>query len=122
MIVALNRFVSRSADKCRPFFQLLKKWKGFQWTEECKEAFQDLKRYMRSPPILSNPKLGEELYMYLAVSDQVVSVVLLKTRDGAQWLVYYISKTLVDVETQYLSLEKLALALVHVIRKLSHYF
>ena len=122
MIVALNRFVSRSADKCRPFFQLLKKWKGFQWTEECKEAFQDLKRYMRSPPILSNPKLGEDLYMYLAVSNQAVSVVLLKTRDGAQWLVYYISKTLVDVETQYLSLEKLALALVHVIRKLSHYF
>ena len=122
MIVALNRFVSRSADKCRPFFQLLKKWKGFQWTEECKEAFQDLKRYMRSPPILSNTKLGEDLYMYLAVSNQAVSVVLLKTRDGAQWLVYYISKTLVDVETQYLSLEKLALALVHVIRKLSHYF
>lgn len=83
MIVALNRFVSRSADKCRPFFQLLKKWKGFQWTEECKEAFQDLKRYMRSPPILSNPKLGEDLYMYLAVSNQAVSVVLLKTRDEA---------------------------------------
>ena len=122
MIVGLNHFVSRSTDKCQPFFQLLKKWKGFQWTEECKEAFQDLKRYMRSPPILSDPKLGEELYMYLAVSDQVVSVVLLKTRDGAQWLVYYISKTLVDVETQYLSLEKLALALVHVMRRLPHYF
>ena len=122
MIVGLNHFVSRSTDKCQPFFQLLKKWKGFQWTEECKEAFQDLKRYMRSPPILSDPKLEEELYMYLAVSDQVVSIVLLKTRDGAQWLVYYISKTLVDVETQYLSLEKLALALVHVMRKLPHYF
>ena len=30
MIVALNRFVSRSADRCRPFFRLMKKWKGFQ--------------------------------------------------------------------------------------------
>ena len=30
MVVALNRFISRSADKCRPFFQLLNKWKGFE--------------------------------------------------------------------------------------------
>lgn len=29
MIAALNRFVSRSANRCRPFFQLLRKWKGF---------------------------------------------------------------------------------------------
>ena len=32
------------------------------------------------------------------------------------------SKTLVDTETRYLPLEKLALALVHATRKLSHYF
>ena len=30
MIVALNRFISRSADKCRPFFLLINKWKGFE--------------------------------------------------------------------------------------------
>ena len=39
MTVALNRFISRSADRCRPFFQLLNKWKGFEWTEECVLAF-----------------------------------------------------------------------------------
>ena len=32
MIAALNRFISRSADRCRPFFLLLKKWKRFEWT------------------------------------------------------------------------------------------
>ena len=30
MIAALNRFIFRSADKCKPFFQLLNKWKGFE--------------------------------------------------------------------------------------------
>ena len=40
MTVALNRFISRSADRCRPFFQLLNKWKGFKWTEKCVLAFQ----------------------------------------------------------------------------------
>lgn len=29
MIAALKRFILRSADECRPFYQLLKKWKGF---------------------------------------------------------------------------------------------
>ena len=43
MTVALNRFIFRSADRCRPFFQLLNKWKGFEWTEECVLAFQQLK-------------------------------------------------------------------------------
>ena len=36
----LNRFISRSANRCRPFFQLLNKWKGFEWTDECILAFQ----------------------------------------------------------------------------------
>ncbi|XP_075656674.1 uncharacterized protein LOC142626848 [Castanea sativa] len=49
MAVALNR--SRSADKCRPFYQLLHKWKDFQWTKECALAFEDLKQYLASPPI-----------------------------------------------------------------------
>ena len=40
MTVALNRFISRSIDKCKPFFQLLNKWKGFKWTEKCVLTFQ----------------------------------------------------------------------------------
>ena len=39
MTAALNRFISRSANRCRPFFQLLHKWKGFEWTEECALVF-----------------------------------------------------------------------------------
>ena len=40
MMAALNRFISRSADRCRPFFFLLHKWKEFEWTDECVLAFQ----------------------------------------------------------------------------------
>ena len=54
--------------------------------------------------------------MCLSVSDHVVSAVLLKDQE-VQHPVYYISKTLVDVETRYLPLEKLVLALVHATRK-----
>ena len=30
MMVALNQFISRSVDRCRPFFLLLHKWKKFE--------------------------------------------------------------------------------------------
>ena len=40
MAAALNRFISRSANRCRPFFLLINKWKDFEWTEECATAFQ----------------------------------------------------------------------------------
>ena len=40
MATVLNRFISQSADRCRPFFLLINKWKGFEWTEEFATAFQ----------------------------------------------------------------------------------
>ena len=39
MMAALNRFISRSADRCKSFFLLLHKWKEFEWSEECVVAF-----------------------------------------------------------------------------------
>uniref|UniRef100_A0A2N9F5L1 RNase H type-1 domain-containing protein n=1 Tax=Fagus sylvatica TaxID=28930 RepID=A0A2N9F5L1_FAGSY len=65
-VAALNRFMSRSTDKCLPFFKTLKK--AFEWTDECHQAFEELKKYLTKPPLLSPSKQGEELYLYLAVS------------------------------------------------------
>ena len=117
MLAALNWFISKFDDRCRPFFQLLKKWKGFQWDKECERAFQDLKEYLTRALMLTAPELREDLYMYLSVSKHAVNAVLLRDQ-GVQQPIYYISKTLVNVETRYLPLEKLVLALVHAIRKL----
>ncbi|KAJ8632913.1 hypothetical protein MRB53_026249 [Persea americana] len=122
MAAALNRFISRASDKCRPFFQLLRKGSKFQWTTDCSQALQQLKQYLSSPPLLSTPTLGEALFLYLSVSDHAVSSVLVREDNGQQRPIYYTSKTLLDAETRYLQLEKLALALVTASRKLSHYF
>lgn len=60
--------------------------------------------------------------MYLAVSEHAVSVMLIRVQDGVQRPMYYVNKTLVDSETRYLPLEKMALALLHATRKLPYYF
>nr|XP_023875558.1 uncharacterized protein LOC111988035 [Quercus suber] len=99
MLAALNRFISKFADRYRPFYQLLKKWKGFQWDEECDKAFRDLKEYLMQAPMLTAPELGEDLLMYPSVFDHAVSAVLLSDR-GIQQPVYYIIYVLTEYPLQ----------------------
>ena len=79
---ALNRFISRSADRCRPFFLLINKWKCFEWTEECATAFQQLKNYLARPPIMSSPEPDEVLFAYITMASYVVSLVLIRVDCG----------------------------------------
>ena len=121
-MAALNRFISRSTDKCRPFFLLLHKWKEFEWSEECVVAFQELKQYLSHSPIMSNPVVDEVLFAYIAVALYAISFVLIRVDSGIQRPVYYVTKSLNEAEVRYLPLEKAILAVVHATRKLPHYF
>lgn len=47
-MATLSQFVSKSIERCLPFFQILKKPKDFEWTEECQKAFKELKAYLNS--------------------------------------------------------------------------
>ena len=78
-VAALNRFVSRATDKCLPFFRMLKK--SFKWTDKCQQAFEELKAYLSALPLLSPSQLGEELFLYLAVSPAAVSAALIKEEE-----------------------------------------
>jgi hypothetical protein len=122
MTTALNRFISRSADQCQPFFQLLKKGTTFKWDDSCVAAFEDLQRYLSSPLLFSSPGPAEPLFLYLAVSERAISVVLIRIKDTVQCPVYYTNKTITDAETRYLPLEKVSLALVTAAKKLPEYF
>ena len=71
---------------------------------------------------MSSPEVDEVLYAYLAVAPHAVCFVLIREDGGVQRPVYYVSKSLHEAETRYLSLEKAILAVVHATRKLPHYF
>ena len=48
---------------------------------EYQQAFEDLKAYLSSPPLLSPSKSGEELFLYLAVSPIAIRVALVREED-----------------------------------------
>ncbi|KAL0408428.1 UNVERIFIED_CONTAM: Retrovirus-related Pol polyprotein from transposon opus [Sesamum radiatum] len=93
-IAALSHFISKSAEKGLPFFKTLRKVKNFEWIEECKQAFEDLKAYLAKFPLLIKPMPGDTLYLYIFLTSQTVSSAPVREEEGNQTLIYYVSKVL----------------------------
>ena len=69
-------------------------------------------------------KLDEDevLFAYIVVASHVVSLVLVQDDNRVQKLIYYVSKSLHEVDVRYLPLERAILVVVYAMRKLPHYF
>ena len=78
--------------------------------------------YLSSPSLLSPSKLGEELFLYLAVSLAAVSVTLVREEDRVQKPIYFMSQALKGAEERYPPMEKLAFTLVTAAHKRKPYF
>src|SRR4051812_358038 len=86
-LAALSRFLAKGAERALPFLKLLKgvsstkkvtKAKAIVWSSECREAFEELKRYLMNPPLLTRPRAGEVLLIYMAVTPEAGSSVLMR--------------------------------------------
>ncbi|KAK3009069.1 hypothetical protein RJ639_015084 [Escallonia herrerae] len=87
-------------------------------THRLNKSFEELKTHLSSPPLLSKPFPGEDLLIYLSVTEVAVSIVLIREEDGVQKPIYYDSKVLQDVETRYPKIDKIALSLIISARRL----
>lgn len=96
---------------------------SFTWTEECHQAFEEPKKFLESPPLLSKPKVGEELYLYLTTSPEAISSILVWVDNkGVQKSMNYTSQVLHDVETRYSKAEKIVYAPIISVLHLRPYF
>lgn len=92
------------------------------WNEENHKAFEDLKKYIIEPPLLSKPNQGKLLFLYLSVFDKALSVIPMKEEGKVQKLIYYVSKVLHEAQPNYSTVEKFVLAMIMTSRKLRPYF
>jgi hypothetical protein len=79
-LAALSRFISRLAERALPFFKLMRESGPFTWTDEVEQAFQEMKQYLTSLPVLVASNPGETLFLYLAAMTEVISMVLVAER------------------------------------------
>ena len=80
-MTALGRFISKLGERALPFFKLMKKKGPFELTEEDDKAFQDLKKYLTSPPVMVAPRPQEPLVLYLAATPYSASATLVAVRE-----------------------------------------
>ena len=63
-----------------PLYKLLKKADKFTWTDEADAALKQLKEILSSVPILAAPEPMEPMLIYMAATNQVISIVVVVER------------------------------------------
>src|SRR6266540_4070772 len=112
-MAVLSRFVSRLGERAMPFYKLLKKQDKFQWTPEEQQAFDKLKEFLTSPPVLVPPMPEEPLLLYIAATSHVVSTTIVVERQEkghtqkVQRPVYFISEVLNESKIRYPQVQKI---------------
>jgi hypothetical protein len=119
----LRRFISNLAGRVDSLLPLvrLKHEEEFTWGAEQQEAFEKIKEYLVSPPVLRAPKVENPFKKYIDAQEWVIGAVLLQEEDGMEFPVAYVSRCLLDAETRYVFMEKLCLSLYYVCSKFRHY-
>jgi hypothetical protein len=107
-MAALSPFISWLREKGLPFFKLLKAKEKFEWSKEADTSFVELKQFLTSPLVLTVPKEGETLLLYIVATNRVVSTaIVVKCEEvghvyKVQRPVYFISEILNEFKTRYL--------------------
>lgn len=120
----ISRFIAQLTPICELIFKLLRKNTSIEWNNDCQSAFDKIKSYLLSPPVLVSLEPNRPLILYLTVHDNSMGYVLGQhDKSGKkEQAIYYLSKRFIDYEARYTPLENTCLALVHATKRLRHYF
>ncbi|XP_040369471.1 uncharacterized protein LOC121051315 [Rosa chinensis] len=116
--------LQRLLGKIQPFSPLLKLQgqNEFVWEPKHQEAFERIKNYLASPPVLVPPRPEFPLKLYVSAADAPIGSLLAQDDEGGiEHAIFYLSRTLTDCETRYTPMEKLCLTLYFSACKLRHY-
>ncbi|XP_020084900.1 uncharacterized protein LOC109707778 [Ananas comosus] len=118
----IRRFISNLSGRIKPFSKLVKKDAPFIWDDDCQTAFDDIKKYLLSPPVLAAPIHGRPLILYTAALEGSLGALLAQNNEeGKESALYYLSRMLVGAENSYSPIEKHCLTLIFAVKKLRHY-
>ena len=102
---------------------MLRKHNSGEWDEECQVAFDKVKGYLTSPPVLVPPVQEKPLILYLTVHEKSMGCILGQHDETGrkEKAIYYLSKKFTDYESRYSPLEKMCCALAWTTQRLRQY-
>ena len=114
-------FIPRITDINAPLYQLVRKDKKWEWTPECQQAFDEIKRILTTDPVLKLPDWSKTFIIETDASDKAIAAVLSQEYDSKLFPIAYVSRTLSAAEKNYSTTEKECLAIVYAIQQFNHY-
>ncbi|KAM0959838.1 hypothetical protein ACFX2C_024943 [Malus domestica] len=120
----LRRFIANFAGKMTAFSTLLKlkDLDKFEWREEHRAAFTQIKVALATPPVLVPPRRDQPFKLYILAVEKSIGCLLAQDTDtGREHAIFYLNRNLNTSEINYSPVEKLCLALFFAASKLRHY-
>jgi hypothetical protein len=98
----VHRFTPNFAEIVKPIIDMLKKGHDLTWSEEAKQAFENIKQALSHSPILASPSYSCDFQIFSFASDHTIACVLLqKKMDGHEKPIAYMSMSLQGSELKY---------------------
>jgi hypothetical protein len=105
-----------------PMEKFLNKEVKFQWNEECQKDLDTLKKKLVTVPILVFPYWNKEFHVNVDASSIALGTIISQPREGyIDHPIYFASRKISIVKTNYTTTEQEGLEMVYVLQKLKHY-
>ena len=116
-----RRFVKGFAQIASPLNRLTSKHATFEWTDQCQEAFEALKRALVSAPILAYPDFTQPFHLFVDASQTGIGLTLGQIIDGKEIVVASAGRDFNTAERNYSATEREALAVIDGIKRFQSY-
>ena len=101
MVNFVSMFCPELQKLLKPIYELTKKGKPFLWEKEQQEAFDEIKKRMLKPPVLSMPDRKGRFILYSNTSKIATGSTLYQHQDGKLRLIAYASKRMPEAAKNY---------------------
>ena len=112
-----RKYIKDFASIASPLTGLIRKDIKFNFTEECKNAFNFIKEKLSSEPILAHFRIGDRLILYSDGSGYGIGAILNQIQDGKEVTLQYASATLNKHQENYTVTQRECLAIIFAIDK-----
>lgn len=116
-----RRFIQNFSVIASPLHKMTQKDVRFKWTSACQEAFESLKRFLISAPVLAYPDFSLEFILDTDASGEGSGAVLSQLVDGRERVIAYASRKFSKSERRYSVTRQELLAVVTAVKHFRHY-
>jgi hypothetical protein len=117
-----RKFISHYSELARPLNDLMKKDKKFEWSTECQEAFDTMKKRFTEEPVLLMPDQSKPFQIESDTSKVATAIVLTQLdSNGDQHPIAFLSKTFSKTERKYKIYNWELLGIIQALKEWRHY-